>query len=176
MIARVAERGASLGNGPTMVPEPSSLILLALSSPTVINPKSSSLMNALIRFLAALIGLSALSVARGQTFNILHSFVGGAADGAQPEDSLVLNGGNFFGTTEIAGAANAGAMFKIGIDGKGIGLLHSFAGGANDGMAPLGSLTLSRSALYGMTFLGGSIGNGAVDSSFIGLSRAKIEA
>jgi uncharacterized repeat protein (TIGR03803 family) len=38
--------------------------------------------------------------------------------------------------------------------------LHSFAGGVSDGQMPFGSLTLSGSTLYGMTWQGGSSGYG----------------
>ncbi len=41
-------------------------------------------------------------------------------------------------------------------------ILHNFAGGANDGSCPLGSLIQSGSTLYGMTLLGGSYGNGTI--------------
>jgi uncharacterized repeat protein (TIGR03803 family) len=119
-------------------------------------------MNQLTRCLclAALGAASALSAAQAQTFNVLHSFVGGAADGTQPFDGVILDGGTLFGTTGGGGAANGGAVFKIGIDGKGFGLLHSFAGGANDGLEPIGNLTLNGSTLYGMTAFGGSTANG----------------
>jgi uncharacterized repeat protein (TIGR03803 family) len=44
-------------------------------------------------------------------------------------------------------------------------ILHSFAGGANDGQSPNGSLIQSGSTLYGMTYYGGSAsgnGNGTI--------------
>ena len=44
----------------------------------------------------------------------------------------------------------------------GITLLHEFAGGANDGGNPYGSLTLDGSTLYGMTYYGGDSNGGAV--------------
>ena len=36
-------------------------------------------------------------------------------------------------------------------DGSGFAVLHGFAGGADDGKKPYGSLILSGSTLYGMT-------------------------
>jgi uncharacterized repeat protein (TIGR03803 family) len=44
----------------------------------------------------------------------------------------------------------------------GITLLHEFAGGADDGRYPHGSLTLSGSTLYGMTSVGGDSDYGTV--------------
>jgi uncharacterized repeat protein (TIGR03803 family) len=41
-------------------------------------------------------------------------------------------------------------------------VLHNFAGGANDGSGPMGSLIQSGSMLYGMTPSGGSYGNGII--------------
>jgi uncharacterized repeat protein (TIGR03803 family) len=57
-----------------------------------------------------------------------------------------------------------GTIFQIGTDGTGYAVLHSFAGGANDGSRPQGDLTLIGSTLYGMTVAGGSSDLGTVFS------------
>jgi uncharacterized repeat protein (TIGR03803 family) len=53
----------------------------------------------------------------------------------------------------LLGAAGAQAQFS---------LLHEFAGGGSDGSRPEGSLTVSGSMLYGMTYYGGDAGAGTV--------------
>lgn len=95
---------------------------------------------------------------------VLHSFTGGASDGSRPSGSLTLSGSKLYGMTLIGGNSGAGTIFSMNTDGTGLGLLHSFAGGVGDGQYPTGSLTLSGSKLYGMTYSGGSSSNGTLFS------------
>jgi uncharacterized repeat protein (TIGR03803 family) len=96
-------------------------------------------------------------------YTLLHSFAGGSADGQQPlYATLVASGSTLFGMTFGGGAAGFGTIFKIGTDGSGFALLHSFAGGPGDGEIPYGSLTLSGSALYGTTAFGGAANKGTI--------------
>jgi uncharacterized repeat protein (TIGR03803 family) len=92
---------------------------------------------------------------------LLHSFAGGATDGATPYAGLALSGSTLYGTTSIGGSANLGTIFKINTDGSGFMILHSFAGGTTDGKNPGSSLTISGSTLYGTTSDGGT-GHGTV--------------
>ncbi len=101
---------------------------------------------------------STTAVAQASTYNILHSFVGGASDGATGNIGVVSDGSTLFGMTEGGGANNKGTIYKIGTDGIGFSILHSFAGGSTDGLAPMGGLIRSGSTLYGMTGWGGGIG------------------
>jgi uncharacterized repeat protein (TIGR03803 family) len=78
-----------------------------------------------------LFGLSAANLS-GQ-IGILHSFTGGASDGANPYGSLVLLGSSLYGMTPNGGAPDLGTVFKIHTDGTGFALLHVFTGGAGDG-------------------------------------------
>ena len=55
-----------------------------------------------------------------------------------------------------------GVIFKIGTDGSGFTNLHRFAGGNGDGAYPFGSLTVSGTTLYGMTYQGGASNQGVV--------------
>jgi uncharacterized repeat protein (TIGR03803 family) len=91
----------------------------------------------------------------GTGFSLLHEFAGGADDGQYPDCSLTLNGSILYGMTRNGGDDGRGVIFKIDTDGTGFSLLHEFAGGADDGRNPEGSLTLSGSTLYGMTVFGG---------------------
>ena len=90
----------------------------------------------------------------------MHSFAGGANDGWNPYASLTLDGaGNLYGTTITGGSSNGGTVFKLGTDGTGFHVLHSFAGGAGDGRNPRASLLLDESGnLYGTTNYGGQPG------------------
>jgi len=74
---------------------------------------------------------------------VVHSFAGGANDGAYPEDSLIIDSaGNLYGTTFNGGPANAGTVFKLSSKGI-IHILYSFAGG-NDGANPIARLAIDK--------------------------------
>ena len=90
----------------------------------------------------------------GTGYTVLHSFGGGAADGGTPAASLVLVGSTLYGMTVAGGSFGKGTIFKIGSDGSGFSVLHSF-GGPGDGQNPVGSLIISGSTLYGVTPDGG---------------------
>jgi uncharacterized repeat protein (TIGR03803 family) len=102
------------------------------------------------------LSLGHFRAAQGQTFKILHSFSGGAGDGAYSYGSLALNGSMLYGMTNSGGTNDVGTIFRLGTDGSGFGVLHSFAIDSNDGFRGADSLTLNESTLYGMTEFGGS--------------------
>jgi uncharacterized repeat protein (TIGR03803 family) len=89
----------------------------------------------------------------GTGFSLLHSFAGPPSEGSYPDGSLIRSGSTFYGMTNSGGKYNDGTIFKIGADGTGLSLLHSFSGG--DGAQPDGSLIQSGSTLYEMTSGGG---------------------
>ena len=90
---------------------------------------------------------------------ILHSFTGGSSDGTS---NLTLSGSTLYGMTFQGGSGGAGTIFQINLDGTGLTILHNFTGGPSDGANPMGSLTLSGSTLYGMTFSGGANNDGTI--------------
>jgi uncharacterized repeat protein (TIGR03803 family) len=97
------------------------------------------------------------------TFTLLHTFTGSTTDGGGPHGTLIQIGSSLYGTTEIGGSSNRGTVFKINPDGSGFQLLHSFIGSANDGALPhCVTLISADSALYGITFGGGSGGFGTI--------------
>jgi uncharacterized repeat protein (TIGR03803 family) len=59
------------------------------------------------------------------TFTIVHSFAGGAADGAAPVKLIEGTDGNFYGITTQGGTASLGTVYRLTPDGE-ITLLHSF--------------------------------------------------
>ncbi len=93
----------------------------------------------------------------------LHSFCtqGNCADGAFPQAALVQAAdGNFYGTTHIAGANNAGTIFRITPEGT-LVTLHSFEG--SDGSFPVAGLAQGADGnLYGTAYLGGANDDGTV--------------
>jgi uncharacterized repeat protein (TIGR03803 family) len=91
----------------------------------------------------------------GSGLQVLHTFQGGAADGAGPGDLICL-GSTLFGVTASGGSTNnLGTIFKINTDGSGYSILHVFNGGANDSATPTGALTPFGGSLYGLTSAGG---------------------
>jgi uncharacterized repeat protein (TIGR03803 family) len=96
----------------------------------------------------------------------LYNFTG-AADGAGPATTLVMDSsGNFYGTTSVGGdlsgcsGRGCGVVFKLDAAGNET-VLYTFTGGA-DGAIP-GSIILDSSGnLYGTTTLGGTQGGGTV--------------
>jgi uncharacterized repeat protein (TIGR03803 family) len=98
----------------------------------------------------------------GSGFQLLHEFAFVPNDGAIPFGSPVSSGSTLYGMTYLGGGTGLGTIFKINSDGSGFQLLHEFADGLNDGAFPYGSLALSQSTLYGMTFAGGTAGTGVL--------------
>lgn len=92
---------------------------------------------------------------------ILHQFTGSATDGASPQGSLAVSGSGLLGMTQLGGSANTGSIFAVNLDGTGYAQLHSFVGGASDGLRPFGSLLVSGSTAYGLTANGGSATGGS---------------
>jgi uncharacterized repeat protein (TIGR03803 family) len=101
-----------------------------------------------------------------QTFNVLHTFTN-SPDGSNPVAGLILSNNVLFGVSQRGGTNGTGMVFRMNTDGTDFTNLHSFAvtGTAftnSDGAFPGGYLLLSGNMLYGVTFLGGTGGNGTV--------------
>lgn len=81
-------------------------------------------------------------------------------NGANPTGLVLADDGNFYGTTQSAGANGLGTIFKI-TSGGALTVLHSFAG--SDGAIPFGELVQgSDGSLYGTTSAGGAHTDGTV--------------
>lgn len=99
----------------------------------------------------------------GSGYTLLHNFTGGANDGDSPYGALTLSGSKLYGMTYLGGSGLfRGTIFSMNTDGTGFSLLHSFLGGASDGVGPAGSLTLLGSVLYGTTASGGTSNGGTL--------------
>jgi uncharacterized repeat protein (TIGR03803 family) len=98
----------------------------------------------------------------GTGFKLLYSFTGGA-DGDAPTGNVTISGSTLYGMTVGDSAFGTGpaTLFKINDDGTEFKVLHAFGTG-KDGADPQGSLTLSGSTLFGMTWEGGTGGNGTL--------------
>ena len=98
----------------------------------------------------------------GDGFAILHSFDGKC--GSYPSTKLLQAAdGALYGTTYSGGASNFGTVFKMGTDGTGFTVLHTFIFATNaiesgvGGYGPNGSLIqCTDGALYGTTYYGGT--------------------
>ena len=96
----------------------------------------------------------------GTGFDLLHIFRPIASDRRCPQDSLIQLGSTLYGTTSSGGSNGEGTIFKIGTDGTGFSLVHSFA--YSGGYHPAGSLIYSGSTFYGLGSQGGRRGYGTV--------------
>jgi uncharacterized repeat protein (TIGR03803 family) len=97
----------------------------------------------------------------GSNYHVLYNFGGGTADGHGPR-ALTLIGNLLYGITDGGGANDQGTLYQINEDGSGFRILHSFGNGPNDGVAPLGDLTVVGATIYGTTNAGGGSGLGTV--------------
>jgi uncharacterized repeat protein (TIGR03803 family) len=111
------------------------------------------------------------------TTSLLYSFGASSADASFPEADLVrARDGNFYGTTSSGGTNGGyGTIFKRTPAGMETVLFQGTVGGGTDGAIPYGSLIqASDGSFYGMTFVGGTSGDGTIfkinaDSTFAAL-------
>ena len=81
--------------------------------------------------------------------------------GANPNDSLLLNGDKFYGMTQKGGADGSGVVFEWDPTSNTYTELFNFDG-VNNGSDPLGSLTFLDGKLYGTTSTGGTTDDGII--------------
>jgi uncharacterized repeat protein (TIGR03803 family) len=118
----------------------------------------------------------------GSGFTVLHEFAGSTsnnvnsnpvnAQGNAPHGALIEGSdGLLYGVARFGGPAGAGTIFKIGKDGSGFTVIHSFAAissaaGATivnaDGAHPRDGLVESAGFFYGTTNAGGANGQGTI--------------
>jgi len=98
----------------------------------------------------------------GTGFKKLYTFTNGS-DGSAPVGGLVLSGSTLYGTASKGGNSGRGTIFSLSTSGGGFSALYAFPN-TNDGAAPMASLILSGSKLYGAASTGGSKGSGTIFS------------
>ncbi len=86
----------------------------------------------------------------------------GQPDGGLPYDGPVNVNGTLYGTTNVGGTSNLGAVFSV-TPGGSEKILHSFTG-PPDAEYPYASLIYVKGKLYGTTYNGGTPGSGTVFS------------
>lgn len=96
----------------------------------------------------------------GLGYELLYSFkaTNPLAEAEQLLPSKLLQGtdGALYGTTHFGGAAGAGVLFKINVDGTAFSVLRNFTHSASDGRNPVGALVEgSDGMLHGVTQFGG---------------------
>jgi uncharacterized repeat protein (TIGR03803 family) len=96
------------------------------------------------------------------TETILYSFKGGAADGLDPNSTLIFDKqGNLYGTTQGGGVNNPGTIFELSPPATAGGawtetVLWIFEPNGSNGFVPNGTLVMDASGnLYGATLFGG---------------------
>lgn len=100
----------------------------------------------------------------GSSFTVLRAYYTTGGDGQNPADGLLETSvGLLFGTTSDGGANGGGIVFRIGKQGDGYLILHSFPSSANDGQTPYGGLIEGYPGiLFGTTSRGGSGSAGTI--------------
>ena len=98
----------------------------------------------------------------GTGYTILHTFHGGSTDAARPVGRLIVDGSNVYGVSKNGGTNNFGTIYSMDLTNGNVTVLHSFAGGTNDGEFPCASIVLIDSTLYGSAELGGPDNLGVV--------------
>jgi uncharacterized repeat protein (TIGR03803 family) len=103
-----------------------------------------------------------LKLALSGTLLSSYSFACGAG-GANPNGQLLqASDGNFYGTTQVGGAAKNGTVYKLDQSGT-ISVLYSFLGSPTDGSDPDSGLAQATDGnLYGTTIAGGSANQGTL--------------
>jgi len=97
---------------------------------------------------------TAFKVTTTGTFTLLHSFAGGATDGANPTGGLTLGtDGNFYGTTQQGGSQSQGTVFQMTTAGT-VTVLHSFNAAIDGGFPWQAPIEGSDGNYYGTTASG----------------------
>jgi uncharacterized repeat protein (TIGR03803 family) len=96
----------------------------------------------------------------GSGYTMLHSCDYWNGDGTSATGLVEGTDGMLYGTTMQGGGTNsAGILFRLGKDGSGYRIVHSFVAG-DDGSGPIGLAQGSDGAFYGVAWQGGSMNCG----------------
>ncbi len=97
----------------------------------------------------------------GTTYRDLFDFVD--STGVRPIGDLLMSGGKFYGLTSGGGTLDNGTVFSMDTNGGGFKVLFNFTG-IPTGAWPYGSLIISGTQLFGMTYTAGTSDEGTLFS------------
>lgn len=108
-------------------------------------------------------GLGRMS-ADGTEYSVLKSFSRSGTAATYPRGELIRGtNGALYGITERGGNWDHGTVFRVGSDGAGYSIIHSFGGSPGDPADPRAGVIEGRDGfLYGTTRLGGAGDHGAI--------------
>ena len=101
----------------------------------------------------------AFRLAPDGTYSILHTFVGGSADGEGPFGLILGSDGSLYGSTARGGISDDGTIFRMTPGGE-VTILHHFAGAPSDGAYGAFLATAADGSFYGVTQGGGAFDGG----------------
>ena len=101
----------------------------------------------------------AFRLAPDGTYSVLHTFVGGSADGEGPFGLILGSDGNLYGSTTRGGISDDGTIFRMTPGGE-VTILHHFAGAPSDGAYGAFLATAADGSFYGVTRGGGAFDGG----------------
>ena len=84
----------------------------------------------------------------GTEFQTLHAFSETNNAGYKPVSGLTVMEGMIYGATELGGANNGGALYRMAVDGSGFSVIGSFSAGSGNPRNPYG-LAVTADALFG---------------------------
>ncbi len=87
---------------------------------------------------------------------VVYSFQGNGADGADPQAGLIDVTGTLYGTTQGGGVYGYGTVFSVNPKTGAESVLHSFQNNGKDGVYPSSGLINLAGTLYGTTANGGT--------------------
>jgi uncharacterized repeat protein (TIGR03803 family) len=96
----------------------------------------------------------------GGSYQVLRSLA--FSEGSSPIGNLEIAGSRVYGTTQGGGTNGGGTAYSMNLDGSDFQVLHTFRGGLNDGLQPLGGVTVIGDTVYGTTGMGGLANIGTV--------------
>jgi uncharacterized repeat protein (TIGR03803 family) len=98
----------------------------------------------------------------GEDAELVRAFGGPSFSASKPISGVTRDAaGNLYGTSEVGGYLNRGAVWRVAPDGS-FSLLHGFTGGPSDGYSPMAGVLAANGTLYGVSSNDTIGGDGAI--------------